>query len=196
MKIYFPDRKISAVLLIAAVCCLGLAACKKDTKPAPAKPPFNLVTPNHLLGIVSLDPQHIWIVGFDSAIVHSADGGATWTPQKSPVANSLCDIVFVNPATGWAVGRAGTILHTADGGTTWVKQEYRAMRTICLPCPLSMRAMAGQWAISAPFWQRPMAGATWQKQGAGEDKIYNDVFFADAQHGCVVGEYGTILGNG
>ncbi len=183
---------MKAALIISALCCLTLAACMKETKTAPAKPPFTFVTPNHLFGIASPDPQHIWVIGFDSVIMHSADGGTTWKPQKSPVTNSLCDASFIDANTGWIAGRAGTILHTTDGGDNLAEAGNRRFPSIFLPCHLPMSAMAGLWAISAPLSHTADGGATWQKQGSGEDKIYNDVFFADALHGWAVGEYGTI----
>ena len=123
MKTSIADCKMAVALLITAVCCLALAACMKAPQSEPPKPPFTFITPYHLFGIASPDPQHIWVIGFDSVIMHSADGGATWKPQKSPVINSLCDASFINATTGWIAGRAGTMLHTTDGGATWVKQE-------------------------------------------------------------------------
>ena len=191
MKTCLSDRKMAAALLITAVCCLTLAACMKEPKQAPTKPPFTFVTPNHLFAVASPDPQNIWVVGFDSVIVHSADGGATWNPQKSPVTNSLCDASFVSATTGWIVGRVGTVLHTTDGGTTWEKQETGVMSHLFA---LSFADERNGWAVGdfGTIIHTADSGATWQKQGSGEDKIYNDVSFVDAQHGWAVGEYGTI----
>jgi photosystem II stability/assembly factor-like uncharacterized protein len=191
MNIRLKDRKLTTAFLLAAVCCLTVASCMKDVKTAPPKPPFTFVTPNHLFGIASPDPQHIWVVGFDSVIVHSADGGVTWKPQKSPVTNSLCDASFVSATTGWIVGRAGTILHSADGGETWKKQESGLTSHLFA---VSFVDELNGWAVGdfGTILHTADGGATWLKQGSGEDKIYNDVCFVDALHGWAVGEYGTI----
>jgi photosystem II stability/assembly factor-like uncharacterized protein len=191
MKIDLAERKMAAALLITAVFCISIAACMKGPKSAPAKPPFTFVTPNHLFGIASPDPQHIWVIGFDSVIMHSADGGTTWVPQKSPVVNSLCDASFINATTGWIVGRAGTVLHTTDGGATWKKQESGITSHLFA---VSFTDERNGWAVGdfGTILHTADGGATWQKQGSGEDKIYNDVSFADALHGWAVGEYGTI----
>lgn len=191
MKNSLADGKLAAVLLCTALCCLMLAACRQETKPAPAKPPFSFVTPNHLFGIASPDPQHIWVVGFDSVIMHSPDGGVSWIPQKSPVTNSLCEASFVNATTGWIAGRVGIILHTTDGGATWKKQETGITTHIF---SLSFVDERTGWAVGdfGTILHTADGGATWQKQGSGEDKMYNDVSFVDALHGWAVGEYGTI----
>ena len=192
MKTCLADRKMAVALLITAICCLTLAACIKEPKPAPPKQPFSFVTPNHLFAVASPDPQHIWVFGFDSVIMHSADGGTTWKPQKSPVTNSLCDASFVSATTGWMVGRVGTVLHTADGGATWQKQETGITNHLFA---VSFADERNGWAVGdfGTILHTADGGATWQKQGSEEDKIYNDVSFADALHGWVVGEYGTIF---
>ena len=192
MKTCLADRKMMAALLITAFCCLTLAACIKEPKPASPKLPFTFVTPNHLFAVASPDPEHIWVIGFDSVIMHTADGGATWKPQKSPVTNSLCDASFINATAGWIVGRAGTVLHTADGGATWQKQETGISNHLFA---VSFADERNGWAVGdfGTILHTADGGATWRKQSEGEDKIYNDVFFADAQHGFIVGEYGTIL---
>ena len=188
-SINIKHRNVSA-LLISLLCCLVIMSCAKP-QAQPPKPPFTFVTPNHLFAIASPDPLNIWVVGFDSVIVRSADGGASWKPQKSPVINSLCDVFFLNPTTGWIAGRAGTILHTADGGVTWIKQETGITSHLFA---LSFADERNGWAVGdfGTILHTADGGATWQKQGAGEDKIYNDVSFADALHGWVVGEYGAI----
>ena len=190
MKTQYIKRMTVSALLISILCCFaGMSCAKPQTQPP--KPPFTFVTPNHLFAVASPDPQHIWVIGFDSVIMHSADGGTTWKPQKSPVTNSLCDASFVSATTGWIVGRVGTVLHTADGGATWQKQETGFTNHLFA---VSFADERTGWAVGdfGTIIHTADGGATWQKQGAEEDKIYNDVSFADALHGWVVGEYGTI----
>ncbi len=57
-----------------------------------------------------------------AVILHTTDGGQTWTQQTSPVAQCLNDVHFVSVQEGWAVGDAGTVLHTLDAGATWTPQ--------------------------------------------------------------------------
>jgi len=63
-----------------------------------------------------------WVVGSDGVVVHSSDGGATWSQQSTGTTERLRDVVFVDSANGWAVGDSGVILHTSNGGSSWQQQ--------------------------------------------------------------------------
>ena len=88
-----------------------------------------------LYGVSFPDKQNGWVVGasdfYDDGgvIMHTADGGATWTPQASTLASPLVGVQFVDDHTGWAVADdpwpwglgANTCLErTTDGGQTWL----------------------------------------------------------------------------
>jgi photosystem II stability/assembly factor-like uncharacterized protein len=57
-----------------------------------------------------------WADGTAGAIVHTSNGGASWSSQNSGSASELRNITFVDPNNGWAVGLGGTILHTVNSG--------------------------------------------------------------------------------
>jgi len=55
-------------------------------------------------------------------ILHTADGGATWTVQTLPdsmITRHIKSIKGVSPTEAWAVSLQGDVLHTTDGGATW-----------------------------------------------------------------------------
>jgi photosystem II stability/assembly factor-like uncharacterized protein len=56
-------------------------------------------------------------VGNIGTILHTTDGGATWTSQNSGTTNRLNGVFFVDGCTGTAVGDTGMILRTNTGGT-------------------------------------------------------------------------------
>ena len=56
-------------------------------------------------------------------MLHTSDGGATWTQQGNGFTEDLYDVFFLDAQTGWAVGSKGTILETRDGGFTWTSPE-------------------------------------------------------------------------
>ena len=73
------------------------------------------------------DADHGWAVGHGGSIIHTDDGGLTWSVQQvalynhsNPYANSdepaLHDVHFIDASVGWAVGDGGTILKTTTGG--------------------------------------------------------------------------------
>jgi photosystem II stability/assembly factor-like uncharacterized protein len=58
-------------------------------------------------------------VGIDNVILHTDDGGATWSAQTPPIAQRSFYDVMVAGERGWIVGNAGTVLKSGDGGATW-----------------------------------------------------------------------------
>lgn len=84
----------------------------------------------HLYQLFFLTPLKGWAVGQPSLILHTEDGGQTWTEQTiDPYAEDcyqcadagvyLRQIQFVDENNGWAVGRYRTIYKTNDGGKNW-----------------------------------------------------------------------------
>ena len=80
-----------------------------------------------LLAVDFVDDRFGWAVGVSGSIIHTEDGGATWTIQEAAqsfVKPWLFGVHFVDRQRGWAVGRilgtdidASQILHTSTGGT-------------------------------------------------------------------------------
>jgi photosystem II stability/assembly factor-like uncharacterized protein len=89
-----------------------------------------------LYGIAFADARHGWVVGIHGAILATADGGRTWTPQHSGTECDLRDVAFTDAHQGIVVGNSmhvvdgdwecatlngSVILRTTDGGATWTK---------------------------------------------------------------------------
>jgi photosystem II stability/assembly factor-like uncharacterized protein len=80
--------------------------------------------------------DQVWAVGHDGVIVHSSDGGLSWTRQRakpySPDSTDphngapLLDVFFLDEQRGFAIGAYSLLLRTSDGGNTWeeVKLKY------------------------------------------------------------------------
>lgn len=81
----------------------------------------NWITINDIQGndVFFADPDNGWIVGKEGRIIHSSDGGGSWTDQNSGISNYLNAVWFSEAKTGWAVGDKGVILKTDDGGVNW-----------------------------------------------------------------------------
>ena len=74
-----------------------------------------------------------WAVGHDGTILHSADGGQTWSVQRSDPWQRpsddmefnprqgvpLLDVLMLDAQNGFAVGAYSLALRTSDGGATW-----------------------------------------------------------------------------
>jgi photosystem II stability/assembly factor-like uncharacterized protein len=59
--------------------------------------------------------------GFE--VLHTTDGGVTWTQIQDQFKYKIRSVWFVDPQTGWALTIDRDILHTTDGGTTWALQR-------------------------------------------------------------------------
>lgn len=65
------------------------------------------------------------VVGDDNYIMHTTDGGASWSLATENIGTStldLEDVVFVNSTTAFAVGDNGILVKTTDGGASWFVQ--------------------------------------------------------------------------
>jgi photosystem II stability/assembly factor-like uncharacterized protein len=74
-----------------------------------------------LTSITFADERSGWAVGHWGVIIHTKDGGETWTVQRTntSVDQPLFSVYFQNKKKGWAVGLWSLLLHTDDEGTSW-----------------------------------------------------------------------------
>ena len=71
------------------------------------------------------DAGNIWTVGAGGLILHSTDGGVTWSAQPTGTDADLWSVSFPDDQHGCACGGSvsgpgGVIVATTDGGATWV----------------------------------------------------------------------------
>ncbi|MDR2837183.1 MAG: glycosyl hydrolase [Azonexus sp.] len=86
-----------------------------------------------LTAVSFVDAQQGWAVGHWGLILHTGDGGETWTVQRLATDEDrpLFGVHFRDARRGVAVGLWSLILTTDDGGATW--------RTQTLPPPAGAR---------------------------------------------------------
>lgn len=67
------------------------------------------------------DPQHGWLVGSNSTLLETTDGGQTWQPKSLELGDQkyLFSSVSFAGQEGWIVGEPSILLHTTDGGSSW-----------------------------------------------------------------------------
>jgi photosystem II stability/assembly factor-like uncharacterized protein len=128
-----------------------------------------------LNSVSCVDDNNCWAAGEGYngwQILHTADGGQTWTQQSEPAGYSTgapASIYFVDDNNGWAVGGGAWnttggncgwhVIHTTDGGQTWLPQ-------------------------ADPY------GCGWNNW---TEAVFNSVRFVDANHGMAVGGDGLTL---
>jgi photosystem II stability/assembly factor-like uncharacterized protein len=74
-----------------------------------------------LTAVYFTDADHGWAVGQWGVILATADGGETWTLQRSDTSidQPLFSVYFKDARHGWAVGLWSLLLVTEDGGHAW-----------------------------------------------------------------------------
>jgi photosystem II stability/assembly factor-like uncharacterized protein len=137
-----------------------------------------------------LDGKQAWAVGgdgFSSTIVHTTDGGATWTPQNGGVTWPLAGVWFSDANHGVAVGASGSVIRTVDGGAHWT--PINIGNTLNYEGPYFVDANTG-WivgAVGGVVFKTTDGGASWTQQVSPTSEQLNDVKFVDENTGWAVG---------
>src|SRR3972149_4799786 len=143
-----------------------------------------------------------WLVGADSAILRTTDGGNSWTVLPIGIAASVAGISvhFPDSLHGWffaSYNNGQHILTSSDGGRTWKEQAtpphqilWQVKAIDSLQC----------WMIGvAPFpydqrkWKTTDGGQSWITEYSGPGGSLRDLDMADNTHGVAVGNSGTVL---
>jgi photosystem II stability/assembly factor-like uncharacterized protein len=74
-----------------------------------------------LTAVTFVDDKFGWAVGHWGAILHTEDGGETWTRQRLDTTTDrpLFSVHFIDRNNGVAVGLWSLLLTTQDGGKNW-----------------------------------------------------------------------------
>jgi photosystem II stability/assembly factor-like uncharacterized protein len=60
-----------------------------------------------------------WVVGDGGVVLHTRDGGWSYSRVSVPTKADLKDVTFESDGTGWIVGSGGVCLRSTDAGATW-----------------------------------------------------------------------------
>jgi len=120
-----------------------------------------------------------WAVGHDSIILHTDDGGGTWTVQNhDPAAETpFLDVWFADSQHGFAIGAYGLMLETRDAGKTWEPVPF---------APVAADAQADEEGEEED-------GAWWELEAeSGGDFHLNDIMETRDRHLFIAAEAGNI----
>lgn len=153
-----------------------------------------------------IDGNTGWVVGTKGAVVHTTDGGKSWSKQESGTGKNLFSVSFVDTQNGWAVGEFGTIIHTVDGGESWEFQSKDIDKMLNSVCFIDAR---NGWVVGefGTMLHTKDGGKKWKEQRCEEieTKVGMDsydwrpmpalyeVYFEDENRGWIVGMDGIIL---
>ncbi len=87
------------------------------TQSLPRKTLSPLAEAPYYTDILFKDQNHGWIVGLETPVVFTPNGGRNWYAQQVPeeVDRRMMAVDFVNLTHGWVVGHGGYILRTMNG---------------------------------------------------------------------------------
>ena len=141
---------------------------------------------NGLSEVAFADDRHGWAVGVHNLLLATANGGASWTPQRPRAARdgNLYGVSFVDARHGWVVGSGGLVRVTSDGGRTWTAQRA-GTRADLLHVQFTDRLHG--WIVGAGAILRTSdGGATWTQAYSGDAKkseVVANEFLLDARRG-------------
>ena len=152
-------------------------------------------TTNQLNWVHFIDENNGWIVGNNSTMLHTENGGSSWTTKTSPIAMDLYACFFVDSENGWAVGgslSSRKIIHTSNGGTTWTEQT--SVKPSNRPITLFFIDSNTGWiAGDAGAMEKTVdGGTTWVSVDTGISNHIVDIHFTDADTGWMGTQYGKI----
>ena len=173
---------------------------------------------NKIRSVWFADPQQGWALTIDRNILHTSDGGSSWTLQrkagtvklKQPFnrrepeleqPEQIDQIRFIDSSHGWAWGggrkddyseQPGTFLTTINGGQNWNEIAYPfdqgASAIFFLDWELAWASTVG-----GSFYKTSDGGLNWSKvQTKLPEDVFRSLFFTDSNNGWVVGRSGRI----
>jgi photosystem II stability/assembly factor-like uncharacterized protein len=158
----------------------------------------NVPTTECLTGISFINDSIGWASGCSGFILHTTDGGATWTTQNSGTTSGLAAVIFVDNEYGWVSGGTGypnescVVRHTTDGGTTWMPQNVIAEHSSHDIFFVNRRV---GWVFRnwGSLLHSLDSGETWSLQTTSVAVRLDAMDFADSTHGWASGQDGTII---
>ena len=151
-----------------------------------------------------IDDKEGWIVGEFGKILHTADGGKTWTEQQNTlVGEEIVDaldlptfygIDCTNAQECTTVGLDGRIAATTDGGQTWAFQQVDGNFKEPL-FTVQLFPDGSGWAAGVAGEVMRRENGQWKQADLGM-RVFGwlrEVGFADQNNGWLVGGFGTIL---
>ena len=184
MNALFGLRKFTAIVTLISLTIIS--ACDNDSNP---------VSDEDGNAVISLPEEYIfrslqfvsneegWIVGDDSIILHTVDGGKSWEQQESDVSYSLMKVQFIDSDCGWITGTEG-VLHTEDGGQTWTEQLSDS--ELWVDCDMCFIDRSTGWVCGPPggiVYTTSDGGNLWNIKETGRSSKITSICFIDKNIG-------------
>ena len=116
--------------------------------------------------------KHGWVTTAMGDILHTADGGATWTVQASGL-GVVRSVDFLDEKTGFAGTLEGRLHATSDGGATWTDITASLPHTALGFCGIThvgreVHIVGRYYGGATDYFYSPDAGKTWRHTDLAE----------------------------
>lgn len=150
------------------------------------------------------DSDNGWAVGHDATILHTTDGGKSWSLQHFDPAleKPLLNLLVIDAQYAYAIGAYGLFLQTTDGGATWNDVDAPPVRADELHLSsmirlntgelfiageqgtLAVRGLSGPWTkLASPYEGSYYGALPWGAKGVLVFGQRGNVYVSDDVHG-------------
>jgi photosystem II stability/assembly factor-like uncharacterized protein len=135
-------------------------------------------------------PENGWIVGEFGLVLHTQDGGKSWTAQRyGGDFPQLYALEFFDARRGWAVGQAGSVIQTKDGGQHWSPVALETKRDLY---DIALEGERGVIVGDGVVLVSRDGGASWQAGGGATEERWLGGVALKSSEAIAVGAAGTI----
>lgn len=175
-----PERTaiLIVTLLITTISLTGTASGGEECQP--------LINRDRLYDAAFTGDQEVWLVGYPGLVLHSTDGGKTFSRPCDLTDQALFAIDFIDPQHGWIVGRNAMLMSTDNGGASWTIHEKP-----CEAPPPTWEQVSFTWLVDRYLDRSAFVIEEPEARNCNEALFAVD--FVDAQNGWIVGNHGWIV---
>ena len=136
-----------------------------------------------------IDANTAWISNNGGGLLHTTDGGTTWTNQVVGFTSfGRVHVQMINATTGWIVTSLGDVFKTSNGGSTWTKTISTFGHQF--QCIVFLDTNTGWLLSSSAILKTTDGGTTWEHQKSSS--LLTDIHFSDPNNGWIVGVGGEV----
>jgi len=150
------------------------------------------IEPTALNAVSFGDARSGWIGGESGTLIHSTDGGLTWTIQIAS-GNAIRSISSVDNNHVWALDSQRNVLSSTDAGATWQTAATGSTSTLVA---IKFADQRHGWAVgpSENIWATADGGRSWMLQHSNtSNPTLNAIDATDADVAFAVSDNGSIL---